>query len=479
MVESIKNICKYNSFLYKRCMKKTGSSSALGLATKSGFPTTKDIINLNSIKEDLSNADIATIKDKIEYLKSKINNIAKNNLKTAYCGRLNVFYKKEEDILPQLLHMLKLEYFKYKLYLDELIKKEKKPITLPYINKTLPTNTIKGIQLYNDENWLLEHPREKIKEIIGENIASDNKKIIKTANLYSNSSITNLLKLKFELNNSLAESYHRFSNKKILEDFTEIKKIKDLALKYDSINFLLESNNIHSCNIESILNSSINLNANEGNVLSNKEIVLKKIEINDKELKKKIPAIITYLNTDKGLRFRIYNIDINKELIQNKIKHYIKTENFSEINSINSRINTFINNIKIGEVFIEKLDYSKLKKEMDSNPISKYEDLREWSNKTENFDAYYIKNLQNFNPKKYYGIAKTLINTMKEFGKINNIKKAIMESMSFNNATHSPTYLYMRAGCVPISNNNDSLIKQYQNNDKLDIKKPIWLEITL
>lgn len=457
---------------YRPILSRRRFPNVFDLTSQCGVWSKNDLDYFYKKKEELSKLSDNDAKQIYTSLLQNINNIASKYLKNISGFGKFLYYDKKEFLPQKLLKEIKEELLKFKIVSNFESINAPSTVNLPYINRDYKAeNQNKKILMYNSHDNILSHPRDILKSII-----KDTKpySCAKFYQMFSNKNLSELIHLK----NKILEEISLYTNKNSQTyDFIfskeELKKLSHLAAKYDSIQNLFEQNGIHTKEIETLLFSQTKLNEQPTELHNN--IPLTFTQIYDKKKKTKIPAIITFANTDIGYRFKIYQYDKNLFLnIQNTKKqymHFARTGNIKNINAMNSKISDYTNNSEIGEVFVEISNKADLKQKMLDNNLMNSETIDETLGDDNLF--YYLKNLKNYNVNRFFNVAQPLISTLKEFGKNNKVHKVFLEALAFNNVKHSPLALYLKAGCIPISENVKDLEKEIHRG--FDYKKGVWL----
>lgn len=446
--------------------------NAYNLRAKCGVFSDKDKKYCHLIEQRLTDANPELRTNNFFTILNKINLVTSQVLSKTIKRGIFLYYKNSEEITSSLLKRIRFENFKYNI-LDN-IKNANNIVNLPYINICLKNKTPKILQ-YNHKDSYIIHPRQKINNIIKDNDCDVNF-CKKYAKMLNKTPLKDLINQKIHITQKMLTFLNKTNN---TYDFVfsknELNEIKLLANKYDTIENLLLCNRIHTGNIEKLIFNITNRNIKEGDTLLNGDILLQKTKIYDKHKKSDIDAIVTFANTDRGYRFKIYKYDkdlFNKiPQITRQYKHYIKTNNIRNINTLNTKLTNLLKDDEIAEVFLEEYSQNEMKKLMQEDNLISPQTIEQLIPNNNRY--YYVKNLKNFNLKKYQNVSLTLIKCLKEFGRINLVKRAFLEAFSFNNIKHSPVFLYLRAGCMPISHSKEELEKFLRNG--FDFKKNVWL----
>jgi hypothetical protein len=214
--------------------------------------------------------------------------------------------------------------------------------------------------------------------------------------------------------------------------------------------------------------SSFHSDIKKGSILPNSDILIDKIKIMDLKLNKKIQAIITYSNTNLGHRFKIYryNESITEQNLKNQklLKKYILNNQFDKISSLNEKCKNFMQDDEIAEVFMEckcKDDIREIFK--DKNLLSD-ENLKILWEGGENY--IFVRNLKNYDVKRYSNVSFPLIKILKNIGEANNLKNIFINAYAYNNIKHSPAAMYLKAGCIPVSHTKEEILNILKSEDK-------------
>lgn len=468
---------KSNRYLLSKDFNKIKYTTSLDLAYKSGLFAKEDSYVFNNISNNIKEFSSNELKNLINETKQKINLLIKNFGFTNKEGSFFLFCSYTNNLTKKILKELRLKNTELSVYKNELAEKQKESFILPYVNKTVTTSENLMPYLFNNDDTFFNHLREKLKTIIGENVQSDFLSISKKCDYYSNFTCKDLIKEKFKILQIFSNYLNTENSIKYKYTKDEISSLRLYAHKYDAINHLLEKTGIETKSIEKILFSGLNSEFKEGDILPNGEQILYLTKTYDKNSKKNIQSVIMYCNTDIGQRFRIYN----SELIT-KLKSYVK--NFmsliekgdtEQINLMNKQIDKLLKNIKIAEVYLESLNKEEMENRMRDSNLFSEETINDLTKNKENF--YFVKNLKNFNIKKYYNVAPTLVKYLKEFVEINKIDEVYLEALSFNNINHSPAALYLKMGATPITISAEELRNRIYEKT-LDYKENIWFKYT-
>lgn len=328
---------------------------------------------------------------------------------------------------------------------------------------------------------IISHNRDLIRNIIGTSTASSFLHMNKYRKLLSGSYLCNLFSQKSKIINIFAKYLSKSrGNYDFVYTKDEIKYLRNLAVKYDAINNLMEENGIRTKEIETLLFSNIKP-LSKGMLLPNNDVIISKTSVFDKQSGGQKPAIITFANTNLGYRFKLYRsiegLIEKKDKIKKQFYYFLKTDNTKAINNLNKKIANEISSTGIAEVFVDVNTRATMLKKMEEGGLSK--DIIE-STLIDDEKFYYLHNLRNFNPQRYFNVSKILILELKKFGNVNNIKTAIIEALAYANVKHSPVGLYLRAGCIPLSETREKIEKQiYKNPSGFDYKKNVWLKYNI
>lgn len=450
---------------YKQC-------NAYNLRAKCGVFANTELEYCNKIKQQILNKSCKPSSNHFFNLLKQINIIVAQTLKTTVNKGMFLYYNNRENITSELLKKIRLASFKSDV--AESISNSNNTVFLPYINTYLKNESYKVIQYNNKDSYII-HPRAKLNSVIKDNNCDINF-CQKYSQMLMKKSLSELINIKNDINKktltylSKSDNTYNFIFSKV-----ELQKLKLLANKYDVIQNLLVSNGINTTHIETIIFNNKENGLNIGDKLFNGDIVLRKTQIYDKQKKSNIDAILTFANTDRGYRFKIYKDETflfnQTSNIIKRYKHYIKTGDVNNINKLNLNLFNQIKDNEIAEVYINEYNKKEMRKLLTEDNSVPEERIEQFLQENEKY--YYIKNLKNFNLQKFQNVSLQLITSLKEFGRINNVNKAFLEALAFNNIKHSPVFLYLRAGCIPISCQKENLEKFLHSG--FDYKKNVWL----
>lgn len=447
--------------------------NAYNLRAKCGVYPSEDLKYYDNVKMHLFSNYSNSYSYNFLSLLEKINTIVSQALINTVQRGIFLYYKNNTKITSRLLKKIKFENLKFNII--DNINNSNKILYLPNVNFCIKNKTPKLLQYGKNDSYFI-HPREKLNYII-KGYNNENNFSQKYARMLDNISLQELIKKK---NNVIKKIISYLDKSDDTYDFIfskdELNKIQILAKKYDTIEHLLISNGINTSSIEALIFNKIPLNnLAPGNKLPNGDIIIKRTQIYDKQKKANTDAILTFANTDRGYRFKAYKYNKNVykliSTIEKKYNYYIQTNNLKDINNLNAKLSQLIKDNEIAEVYLEEYSQKEMKKlisEDNSVPVNILEKVLQNNEK-----YYYIKNLKNFNLQRFQNVSVPLINCLKEFGKLNNIKKVFIEALAFNNVKHSPVFLYLRMGCVPISCQKKDLEKFLHSG--YDYKKNVWL----
>ena len=448
-------------------------NNAYNLRAKCGVFASSDLKYCDNLKSQLTNKSLEQQQNQFFTLLEKINKIVENTLTGTIRKGKFLYYKDNEHISSALLKKIRFESFKSKVICNMYNFKES--VHLPYINANSEETSPKILQ-YRTPDFYIIHPRERINNIIKDNDINCNQAFAK---MLTGTPLSKLLNIKNNIVKELVVFLNK-SNKSydFIYSKDELNKIKLLANKYDTIENTLVNNGINTKFIETLISNQENKNLKIGDKLLNGDILIKNIKVFDKQKNSAINAILTFANTDRGYRFKIYKYDKNfftqaPEVIK-QYKHYIMTNNINGINRLNLKIKGNIKDSEIGEVFVDKNNRQSMQNEMRESKILTDEKINNILGNEEYF--YYVHNLKNFNFKKYYNVSLILIRCLKDFGLINNIHKAYLEAQAYGDIKHSPIALYLYSGCNPISEKIKDIEKDIYNHKEYDYTKNVWLE---
>ncbi len=450
---------------YKQC-------NAYNLRAKCGVFANTELDYCNKIKQQILSENCIPSSNHFFSLLKQINVIVAQTLKTTVNKGMFLYYDNRENITSELLKKIRLASFKSDV--AESINNSNKTVFLPYINTCLKNESYKVIQYNNKDSYII-HPREKLNSVIKDNncdvnfCQKYNKMLIKK-------SLREVINIKNDINKKILTYISKSDNNyDFIFSKDDLQKLKLLANKYDVIQNLLVSNGINTTHIESIIFNNKDNRLNIGDKLLNGDTILHKLTIYDKQKKTNIDAILTFANTDRGYRFKIYKDEtflLNQvPNISKQYKHYVKTNDVNNINKLNSKLFNLIKDNEIAEVYINEYNKKEMKELMFEDNLVPEKKIEQLLQKDDKY--YYIKNLRNFNLQKFQNISLPLIAALKEFGRINNVNKAFLEALAFGNIKHSPVFLYLHAGCIPISCPKENLEKFLHSG--FDYKKNVWL----
>ncbi len=423
--------------------------------------------------ENLSDSELSQFCSKV--LNSVNNIVGKKLVNSKRIGDF-VYYSSKNLLTKTLLKIIKLEYFKFKAAQASPVFQKQKNIILPYVNKQYnELNINRKPILYRENDNIFIHPRDKLRSIIGETLMSDANKFKLYNDFIKKKEWKLLIAQKKEIiNNIQAYKISSIADNDFKYTKEDIENLKKLAIKYDMINSCLENKGIYTKDIETVIYSNLQPNIGCGDVLPNGDIVLSCGMTYDLQKKFLIPSLITFANTNRGYRFKMYSY--NGDAIakipayKKQFEYFTRLENFDAIDLLNQRAAEYINGTEIAEVYAELLgkhDMTEKMKKSQVLPNAKIEELLNYQQK-----FLYIKNLKNFDIKKFFNVALPLINCLKEFCLINKINKAFLEAECFNNVKHSPVFLYLKVGCKPIFYTKEEMEKELHTG--FDYKKNVW-----
>ncbi len=430
---------------------------------------------LTGIREPLS---LFQLQQKLEAVKEGFKDTVRNVFPDVTLSGKSVLLDLN-NVTQRLLNQIKDKRLLHKKYLKDIITSYSNQTKIPYLNKLCSDVPPKQVYTFFSDSVIMS-PRLLVHYIKGENTVSHHNNVNNLRKIYSSCSIDELFNKKKEI---LAEFCEYTNTDYLVPDYkfskAKIKRLKHLTEKYDAIDDLLRKHNIHTSAIEALFYSGIEKCSKAGDILPNKDIMLGFSNVYDRNLKKNIPAILSFANTDVGYRFKSYRYDedliLNIEKYKKQVAHYIKTKNYKSINDLDNKILEYLKKIEVSEVYIEPKDMAELRKEMEKCPDMTAEKIAEVLNNSKNDIVYYLKNLKNYNIKRYYNASIPLIKCLKEFGKTNGINEAYTEALAFNNVQHSPVGMYIRNGFEPISVSMEEIEKELYSKAGFDCKRSVWL----
>ena len=447
-------------------------NNAYNLRAKCGVFASEDLKYYDNIKQHLLDNSQNKYSKNFLTLLTKINSIVSQSLTDTVQKGIFLYYKSNAVISSTLLKKIRFENLKFNTLNN--ISHSNEIVYLPYINSSIKNKTPKILQYGYPDSYII-HPRTKLNFIIKDNNEKDFSQ--KYTQMLTNTPLQELIKKK----NNIIKKINAFLDKTdgtydFIFSKDELQNMQVLANKYDAIESLLIHNGINTSSIEAVIFNKINRKKFiPGTKLPNEDTIVRMIQIYDKQKKANTNAFLTFANTDRGYRFKAYKYDkdLYKQIpmIERKYKHYVKTNNINHINNLNMKLSQLIKDNEIAEVYLEEYNQKEMKKlisEDNSVPINLIEKVLQNNEK-----YYYAKNLKNFNLQKFQNVSTPLINCLKEFGRKNNVRKAFLEAFAFNNIKHSPVFLYLRAGCIPISCQKKDLEKFLHSG--YDYKKNVWL----
>ena len=434
----------------------------------------------DSVKHTYENPSLFQLQQKLNDIKEECKAIIKNSLSNIAVSDKHIFIDLNEKFLTQkIINQLRNKRLLHKNCLKDIQTLISDKTEIPYINKFCSDIQPKQIfTVLNDSMFI--SPRFAIHYIKGENTISHYNNVKKLKKMYSSCSIEELFSIKTRILNKFSE--YTNGDSLIPDDKfskAEIKKLKQLAEKYDAIDNLLKTHNIHTSAIETLFYSGINKPLKAGDILPNKDVMLGFSNVYDRCLKKDTTTVLTFANTDLGYRFKTYRYDENLisniEKYKKQVSYFIRTKNYKSINDLNNKILKYLKTMSVGEVFVEPKDIAGLQKEMKRCPDMTVDKISNVVMNSKNNTVYYIKNLKNFDIKRYYNVTIPLIKCLREFGKINSINEVYIEALAANNVQHSPVGMYIRYGFEPISISKEEIEKDLYKQNGFDYKRSVWL----
>lgn len=379
----------------------------------------------------------------------------------------NLFFKYSPKISNKLLSKVR------QAYIIPPNSETKTEVNLPFLNQNyiLTEQNKKNSRCPYQENLFISK-RDLLRNIIGPITNHHKDMVVKCKKKYDKTDLKSLVLQKHKILKTLSEYLNR-SDYSYDFKYTrkEITFLKRLAANYDAIDRRLYEQKIRTREIDTLLFSDNSALPQSGELLPNKDIMLSTTSVYDKKLKKDIPAVLTFSNTDQGCRFKMYKFD--KTLFENKAEykkqyfHFLNTANMSGINALNKKIAASMLNTEIGEVYVDINNKYDMQKKMEESKLFSPQKITTLLEDCDSF--YYLHNLKNFALDRYYDISKPLISCLKLFGENNNIKTTFLEALAYNNVKHSPVALYMHAGCKPLTESIEDKCTTF------DYTKNVWL----
>ena len=432
-----------------------------------------------SLKNTQTCLSLFQLQQKLKESKEAFKEIVKKSFSNLTISGESVILDLKENVTQSVLNQLKNIRLLHKNNLKEISTLFSNNAKIPYTNMLCSDIPEKQFFTHINESVIMS-PRLMVHYIKGENTASHNRNVNDLKKIYGSCSINELLNMKKKILNEFCEYTntdclipdYRFSKAKI-------KRLKLLTEKYDAIDDLLKKHNIHTSAIEALFYSGIEKCSKAGDILPNKDIMLGFSSVYDRNLKKDIPTILSFANTDVGYRFKAYRYDenfiSNIEKYKKQVAHYINTKNYKCINDLNNKILDYLKTISVSEVYVELKDIEGLRNEMKKCPDMTEEKIEQVLKNSKNNTVYYINYLKNYDIKRYYNVSIPMIKCLKMFGKINNIDEAYIEALAFNNVKHSPIGMYIRNGFEPISIPKEEIEKELYSKAGFDYKRLVWL----
>ncbi|MBO7672781.1 hypothetical protein J6S88_05155 [bacterium] len=419
------------------------------------------------------------LQQKLAEIKEQFKEIAKEFSGITLSGKSSLLDLSKKDITQNILNKERAKRLLHKGYLRDIVNEFSNKVKVPYLGKMCSDVPTKQFFTFLNESMIVS-PRLLVHYIKGENTVSHYENIRELKRIYSSCSVNELFRMKMKILKEFGEYTNTDS---LIPDYkfskAQMKCLKQLTAKYDAIDGLLKKHNIHTSAIEALFYSGIENCSKAGDVLPNKDIMLGFSQVYDRTLKINIPVILSFANTDFGYRFKAYRYDEN--LISNiakykkQVSHCIKTKNYAYINDLDDKIMKYLKTIEVSEVYAEPKDIAGMRKEMEKCPDMTAEKIDNVLNNSTNDIVYHIRNLQNFDVKRYYNTSIPLIKCLKEFSRINKINEFYTEALAFNNVRHSPVGMYIKYGFEPISVSKEEIEKALLTKAGFDFKRSVWL----
>lgn len=452
---------------------------AQDLINKSGAFSKEDFFRAVSLKKKYSNIS----RDEIKKILSEQLVLINNLLKTFFTETHNVLnyliYDSTQIASREICKKLKSYRLKETILKELLVGENPQNIILYPTSTEIPLigNINRRNLPFSTSEHLVEHPRDIAAKIVGYQYSEE--KLFKYENFRSNKKI-NIKFLIKEQEAIVNQINATIFNNGIKQDFyytnEEIKSLRNYIKKYDAINFVLLKKGIDIRNLEKLQYfSRFPKEIKNGTVLPNSDIVIDTVKITDLNFNKKVLAIITYANTNMGHRFKIYRYDKNlieqNNEIQNLFKKYVLCKQYDKISLLNQKYGKLLQNDEIAEVFMECKKRDDIRENFSDKVLLSDEKLDILWEGGENY--IFIRNLKNYDIKRYCNASLPLIKTLKNIIYINNLKNVFINAYAYNNVKHSPAALYLRAGCIPISHTEEEILNMLKSDDK-GCDKPVF-----
>lgn len=317
---------------------------------------------------------------------------------------------------------------------------------------------------------LIDHPRNIAAKIVGYQYSEENQLQDKKKLIYKKTSISNLIKeQKRNVNQIIAKILDKGTKQDFVYTNDEIKKIRILIKKYDAITSILLKNGVDMRNLEKFQYfSKFPKDIKAGTILPNSDVVIDTIKIMNLELNKRVPAIVTYANTNFGHRFKIYHYDKNLIMQNEKFQELVKRYSFlnlhGKISLLNKKCENLLQGDEIAEVFMESKNKEHIRENFSDKNLLSDEKLNELWEDGNNY--IFIRNLKNYDRKRYCNIAYPLIKILKNIVETNNLKNVFINALAYNNVKHSPAAMYLKAGCIPISHTKEEIMNMLKESNK-------------
>ncbi len=419
---------------------------------------------------------------KIEKLKQQFSNLSKSELKQKHAQMCQTLFP---DILTK--HMLNHDKQNIYVYSPEMITAKIQSDLKNYvlelfalkrlIDKDLPRQSGVGYKEWFDTNLGLqnrklacqryEHPCDKVLKNTGAFNKEELEYIKSLEKLYDKLGFEEIWNSKRFVLNKINDLLNK-ANSDFMGSFRdkELERMKFLSAKYTALNRSQVKLGYNTKGIESVLCSNSNL-FEKNEYVNGLGLVIDKINVDNK------PVIITFSDAYKRHSFKMYDLEKLKERESfiEKIPDYLDT---TQLNELNSKANTFINNqksAKIAEIHFEVVDKDKFSKQLKVDQ-SKRDEIAKIIQDSKYI--YYISSFENLKKKEYPSSAKILGIKLLSFLKDKNANPLFLKAEPYN-GQHSPVSLYLRAGFKPISITREDVLKIMSNNHSEYIGEPVYM----
>ena len=426
----------------------------------------EDLIKVRKLKQQYSSLSLIKVFEK--HLELCMKNfpeiISKITKESKTEGKKEVFAYNPCDVNMRTKKTAKDLVMKLFVLKQLMHKNSSRMVGVPY-SEWFDTNL--GVQNKTVFNTDFMHPVDKILKICGDYYADEMKKIAETEKVFETKTVQEIWKEKEIILNKIYKIFEK-TNPDFMGNFSdrEMKKLKELSVKYTALNNCQKQKGYFSKNIETLLFSRTK-KIEKGEYIDGVGLVTDKMVVDNK------PVFIVFSDDYKRHGFKMYDENIYKKY-EDFLQKLPKEVSLEDLNKLNSNAQAFITQSKnalISEIHFEVIDKIRLKQliKIEKTMSSKINDLIE-----KNDELYFISSYRNYKKKEFPSAAKLLGVRMLKLLKEKNGYPLFLRAQAYG-SNHSPVSLYLRVGFEPISKTQEQVRNIMDANHSEYINKPLYM----